>query len=462
MLSMPYDTNVWYHVTSELNLQSIRDHGLTPTGRGIANKNFPRHSVAENGVYLASTIATAQEWSFNESSLAKSEGYPGGDPVILKITGLDLQKIIPDPEELNQFLAVRVSDAYDGTVEGWEEAYVDIREAGFPEFFVEWGINGNKAPEAPQNAESFFYWMENDTSGGILFDEIMKMSRQQRSDLTELWKELRSNGAFVYLGVIPAQNISIASYYPAGTEPSPNSVNTIAYDDYEDEFTQYEDGTPRYKYQPMFSKKAMAMRPEDLQEWIEQNGPYAYHDTSYESLEGILKNGLMPWDEIPNSRVEEKYIDDGLAHVIPRAGFVYMHVKDISPHFHGDGVRLTIDLRKLEASRFSADEDYVEDEYLKNPNNEMFDGIRSYPTSHPEWWPESGPESLGAWAEENAEILDDPDVTQKSLQHNKTLAYWGTVPLEAIADIVLPVVLDAWGRPLTGDELDKLFLGPAR
>ena len=432
MLSMPYDTNVWYHVTSELSLQSIRDHGLTPTERGVANKNFPNHSVVENGIYLIPTISMAQAWSNPENSIVQSEGYPGGNPVILQITGIDLQKMIPDPEELNFTLENLMGHLR--TEDDWEDAYKEIREAGFPEFFVEWGIKGNRATGAPQNADSFLYWVERDPSGGIVFEEIMKMSGQQRTDLVQFWKKNFPTSAFVYLGVIPAQNISIASYYPASEEP-PTDVGLVAYDDHYDEFATDENGFPRYKYQPMFSKKAMAMRPEDLQAWIEENGPHAYHDTSYESLEGILKNGLMPWDELPDSsRVEEKYINSQ-AHLIPRAGFVYMHARDISPQLYGNGVRLTIDLRKLEASRFSADEDYVEGEYLKNPNNEMFDGIRSYPTGHPEWWAESGPESLGAWAEENAEIMDDPDVTQQSLQRNKTLAYWGTVPLSAITDI---------------------------
>lgn len=248
-VSMPYDTNVWYHVTDASNLQSIRDHGLTPYNRGISEKVFPRHSVVESGVYLSPNIAGAQSFATNHNANKdkkpniwgqKIENYGIiNNPIILQITNIDKTKLIPDPEAFNFFISDEFYNL--STPEEIAEHIKNTNYFGsalFPQFMIKY---------AKSILESIKI---DDYSGSIMANTILNMPLKERDELNNYWKNYHSNEAFVYLGTIPAQNISIASYGLYGEEPSETDIMANAYDDYQDEFAE------NYRFQPMFSRTA--------------------------------------------------------------------------------------------------------------------------------------------------------------------------------------------------------------
>lgn len=248
-----YQDNLWYHVTGKANLRSIRDHGLVPTERGMSKKNFPRHSVAENGIYLFPTIAAAEGYRQPKTALMEQTGWNQEDAVILQISNIDRSKLIPDPEEINGI----INDSLRWVIgDGWSKENVK-------KILIE-----NYIPEPIANIFANYagalYSSNADASGQIFFEYIlMEMSPQERELLIQWWTDYNSYSAVVYLGVIPAQNISIANYYETYNEDygypkdlylSELSNEGFGLDDYEDEKANY------YKYQPLLAKTAMADR----------------------------------------------------------------------------------------------------------------------------------------------------------------------------------------------------------
>lgn len=248
-ISMPYDTNVWYHVTDASNLQSIRDHGLVPYNREMSEKVFPEHSVVENGVYLSPTIASAQSFA-TRHSMGNLQIGEITDPVILKVTNVDMNRLIPDPEAFNVYWndmtyeIIGKMAAAEDTQDDWENLERDLAENGVPKFIVD-----NAAMYVSED-------MLHDHAGSIWAEIMSRMNLQQRQELSQFWAAWRSD-AFVYLGAIPAQNISIASYGLYGEEPSEADIMAY-YDDHEDEFSQ------NYRFQPMFSKSRKISPTPDL------------------------------------------------------------------------------------------------------------------------------------------------------------------------------------------------------
>lgn len=241
-VSMPYDTNVWYHVTDASNLQSIRDHGLVPYNREMTDKVFPNHSVVENGVYLSPTIAGSQSFATSHKGNRNIGGID--NPVILKIANIDMNRLIPDPEEFNLVWSNLVYEILSKIVsnedldEDWEELKIELQQSGYPQFIID------NIYELVDEDVLF------DNAGNFWARVMLSMNAQQRYEITQYWKEYHPTSAFVYLGTIPAQNISIASYGLYGEEPSETDIMANAYDDYQDEFAE------NYRFQPMFSRTA--------------------------------------------------------------------------------------------------------------------------------------------------------------------------------------------------------------
>lgn len=235
--AMPYMSNVWYHVTHRNNLRSIRDHGLVPTNRGMGNdKNWDEYSIVTGGIYLHPTISVAEtSYRGNDqwNPLTRSTGWSSNDLVMLRIANIDRSRLHPDPERMSSY---------------WADAFDEFREMS-PEDF---------AQELPNAPLAFFMKLEangihdvgGDATGKTLWPVYMSLSQSEREAVIRSY-EMCPDAAWVYLGTIPAQAISLAEHPGeewGGLDELREEMQDTYMDDETDEYAN------QYKYKPMFAK----------------------------------------------------------------------------------------------------------------------------------------------------------------------------------------------------------------
>lgn len=173
------------------------------------------------------------------------------------------------------------------------------------------------------------------------------------------------------------------------------------------------------------------MTRDELDQLIREHGRYAYHQVSERAQLGmpaadavsqILEQGLIPrdvdYDEMQN----------------PRRGVVYLMVEDGGLYDEHEA-QLRVDLTKLDPEMFTADEDAfdptADDAY-------ELDGATEFPFwSLGDWYDaydETGvrPITLGEWAEENAELMDQGSHVLASAARRGAVGYKGVLPAHAI------------------------------
>ena len=175
--------------------------------------------------------------------------------------------------------------------------------------------------------------------------------------------------------------------------------------------------------------RTSAADPEWLQRWIEINGPYLYHYTHPHLLGTIKNRGIIPWNapiaEPPGSEWEGQALQ-------PRPGHVYL---TSNPEVKMDAEegrqgQVAVDIRNLDPSRFMPDEDAAVTRFPKWKEIPGYEDL-------------SDPEAIetykyprGQWAEDRN--LTHPAMVEDSLHHG-TVAYRGSIPPEAIADVRSPL-----------------------
>ncbi len=144
--------------------------------------------------------------------------------------------------------------------------------------------------------------------------------------------------------------------------------------------------------------------PTWLGQWMARHGPYAYHGSDEDFDAEIARNGLMPWNQIPNYKPgigQEGELGQ------PRPGHIYLSA---TPPYPEDYSRIyKVDLRKLNPENLNPDEDWYSDAPGSPP-------INSYTGQ--------GAENLG--------LGDDPAHTHASMEWGK-FAHRGRIPPEAIS-----------------------------
>lgn len=144
--------------------------------------------------------------------------------------------------------------------------------------------------------------------------------------------------------------------------------------------------------------------PAWLDQWMAQHGPYAYHGSDEDFDAEIARNGLMPWNQIPNYKPgigQEGELGQ------PRPNHIYMSTTP--PHPEDYSRIYKIDLRKLNPENLNPDEDWYSDAPGAPP-------INSYTGQ--------GAEDLG--------LGDDPAHTHTSMEWGK-FSHRGPIPPEAIS-----------------------------
>ncbi len=259
-MAMPYQNNVWYHVTHRDRLRSIRDHGLTPTDRGNADKNWDEYSIITGGVYLSPNISSSETYRQDDSLLMQQTGWRGVDSVILRITQIDQRRLHPDPEEMTFEL----------------EAAAD-----YPQY-VEDAPELEPIIQKTQAAGGF------DKAGQNVWTAYSALAPEQQEAVRQWWQDIRRTGAWVYLGTIPAQFIEIASF--PGEEAGEDwetmtgiSTDDLASESIDDDYDEYAN---QYKYRPLMGKVAADFG----------NGPINPGVKDYRNREWA---GTDQWDQMP-------------------------------------------------------------------------------------------------------------------------------------------------------------------
>lgn len=144
--------------------------------------------------------------------------------------------------------------------------------------------------------------------------------------------------------------------------------------------------------------------PAWLDQWMAQHGPYAYHGSDEDFDAEIARNGLMPWNQIPNYKPgigQEGELGQ------PRPNHIYMSTTP--PHPEDYSRIYKVDLRMLDPENINPDEDWYADAPGAPP-------INSYTGQ--------GAEDLG--------LGDDPAHTHTSMEWGK-FSHRGSIPPEAIS-----------------------------
>lgn len=231
-----YQDNVWYHVTNKANLQSIRDHGLVPTNRGMGNApNWEEFSIVTGGIYLHPTISIAEsthrstgEWN----PLTRSTGWDPSDLVVLQITNVDKRRLHPDPEMMTST---------------WYDVFDEfIRDRQKYEAYDQYHLN-NIIPLFEEVGHPDLL----DAAGKTMWDAYMSLHPQEQEYIKSAYANI-PNHSWVYLGTIPAQSISLAQH-PGEDWGSLEELRSEFEDTAYDDDTDY--AANQYKYKPMFSKK---------------------------------------------------------------------------------------------------------------------------------------------------------------------------------------------------------------
>lgn len=226
-----------------------------------------------------------------------------------------------------------------------------------------------------------------------------------------------------------------------------------------------------------FPPKRSAADPEFLEQYIKEHGPYMYHGTTPDAAKKILSEGLYPHDhnvdpgefkslECPNcgttiERDEDhcplcgRYIGN-LARsrspysggfLTPRSGHVYLGDYDTSSRYAPNHTSplLRIDLRKLDPTNISADEDHFTTNRWQSP---VVDKVWEYePPPNPEYHVPGEGQTLGEWADQIG-LGNDPEETHHSMKQG-SMAYNGIVPPEAIE---MDTVHRGWGGVKPSEE----------
>jgi hypothetical protein len=192
---------------------------------------------------------------------------------------------------------------------------------------------------------------------------------------------------------------------------------------------------------------------------IAEHGPWLYHETRVASLASIELAGILPADQIADETACLRWKGFWAS----RPGCVYL---GMAQHFSGrwdTGDRIKVDLRLLDWSLLTADEDvcwiYDNTGCAGGFNPDL--GIARYlpdcfhtrrQRQYPEQdrpalrtiWKRSGPmgqpparendngRSFGQWAHDNARVLDSPAAVAASLALHHTVAYRGVISPECL------------------------------
>lgn len=158
------------------------------------------------------------------------------------------------------------------------------------------------------------------------------------------------------------------------------------------------------------------MLDSDLQAWIAEHGPYAYHGTLAEHDHAIAEHGLLPFDH-PDNPVHAR--GDGpvgnIGYGTPRPGHVYLTTE---PYLDDYERIWQIDLRALAPDALNPDEDW----YTDCGTREAHDAWTSYGD---DW--RCRPGETGGEQAQRLRLGDDTAHTAASLSWGK-VAHRGAIP----------------------------------
>lgn len=184
-----------------------------------------------------------------------------------------------------------------------------------------------------------------------------------------------------------------------------------------------------------------------LDDFIQERGPYFYHATPLAKLPFIAKEGVKPWDETGYSQYKGGYL-------LPRPGHVYIGSLAFLLASYGgmndkDLVMIRVDLRLLDPSSLNADEDHIIGGF-KDPLFQTLNQDLVQPPVGEALLAPGGPcgdcghdclncshvptieETRGEWAEKNSALLDTPSVSNYSLRRG-SIAVRGDIPPAALS-----------------------------
>jgi hypothetical protein len=150
----------------------------------------------------------------------------------------------------------------------------------------------------------------------------------------------------------------------------------------------------------------MALRPEQVEEWVAENGPWLYRSCSDEEAARFVEVGIEPAPD-PRSDEQRPYLS-------PRRDCAYIGTKE----YLGAECPIRVDIRELDPAALVVDEDQVA--------LHAADFAEAVPLPHPLDGPSP---TLGQWVDELD--FDDPENVMRSLRRG-SVAVKGGVPREAI------------------------------
>jgi hypothetical protein len=189
-VAMPYYNNVWYHVTSIDNLDSISKQGLTPRIEGGQSTNWPTHAVAENAVYLWPTISLARAY-FGALPFKQRE-------VILRITNIDQAKLAPDHEAFTDWLSQQFNDNRNWPEEDDRTLYREILKS-----------SPTLQQEVKVTEEDEDEYMNLSYEAGLYI--LAEISPGLRKEIVEYFAQTDPTAPVMYYGTIPPDDIAVAS-----------------------------------------------------------------------------------------------------------------------------------------------------------------------------------------------------------------------------------------------------------
>lgn len=202
-------------------------------------------------------------------------------------------------------------------------------------------------------------------------------------------------------------------------------------------------------------KTGMAMNPNGWARFVSQH-PYLTHYTEDRNLAGILRHGILPADD-PRADFSE-YEGDWFS---TRPGHVYLNTgnRDTSmfdTYREFPLIPVQVDTSKLDPANIVSDEDAIgawsdhDDEQLGMTHPSMPWAMSELRRRRDGDSPEA-PEfdSLGQWAEDNANVLDDPKVVPQAIDMTDTLAHKGPIPPEAVS--IHPDYVDSYPDQAIGE-----------
>lgn len=153
----------------------------------------------------------------------------------------------------------------------------------------------------------------------------------------------------------------------------------------------------------------MGLRPDQVERWVAEHGPWLHHACGEERVARILEAGIEPTPD-PRPRAQRPFLS-------PRRDCAYVGTAD----YLGDGCPIRVDLRRLDPEAIVVDEDQVA----------LHPGDFAAAVPLPDDPPADGgvPPTLGRWVDDLD--LDDPENVWRSLCHG-SVAVRGGVPRAAV------------------------------